>query len=59
VQRLDGTRSVAVMRALRELHAAAHEAFAKEAFAREVRAQQAVTQQIPGRELPRGGSAAG
>jgi hypothetical protein len=40
VQRLDGARSVAVMRGLRELHAAAHEAFAHEAFAREVRAQQ-------------------
>ena len=37
VQRLDGARSVAVMRGLRELHAAAHEAFAHEAFAREVR----------------------
>jgi hypothetical protein len=44
VQRLDGARSVAVMRTLRELHAAAHEAFAKEAFARDVRAQQALTE---------------
>jgi PH (Pleckstrin Homology) domain-containing protein len=69
VQRLDGARSVAVMRALRELHAAAHEALAHEAFAREVQARQADTQQhitqrasarvIRGPELPGGGSPSG
>lgn len=52
VQRLDGARSVAVMRALREFHAAAHEAFAQEAFAREVRAQELRARQLPGPESP-------
>jgi len=51
VQRLDGARSVEAMRGLRELHAAAHEAFAHEAFAREVRAQELSAEQLNGRQL--------
>jgi hypothetical protein len=51
VQRLDGARSVTVMRSLRELHAAAHEAFAHEAFAREVRAKELRAPELRAPEL--------